>query len=347
MNERTLTTFKKHLTLGLSAVGICALAACGGVGPDGTYGAGEMAGVDGKAGAPGPAGDKGEQGETGAPGEDGLDGMGVSLLHASFRGLVDLGPDAAYEGWLIVDGEPVSTGVFHVTPDGYPTVSTFLALDYDVENAAAFVLTIEPSPDDDPAPSHTHVLGGDFGAGEELASLSVGHPAALGDDYTGASGGYILKTPSTNADDTDDRNGIWWLDPVAGPGAGFVDLPDLTDLGWRYEGWVVCDDGPISTGVFARADEADSDGAGPTAGPDALFSPPFPGQDFITTPIDLTAGCAAVLTIEPYPDNSPAPFTALKPLADDHIGYVLAPSMQLMANHADQFPTGTIVRAKR
>jgi hypothetical protein len=57
--------------------------------------------------------------------------------------------------------------------------------------ATKYVLTIEPNPDSDPAPAATHVLAGDFADSAE-AVLSVGDPAALGNDFTGAAGQFIL-----------------------------------------------------------------------------------------------------------------------------------------------------------
>jgi hypothetical protein len=56
---------------------------------------------------------------------------------------------------------------------------------------------------------------------------------------------------------------------------------------------------------------ADADGTGPDGGP------PFPGQDYITPLLSLI-GYAAVISIEPEPDNSPDPFT-LKPLIDTDV----------------------------
>ncbi|MFT4526286.1 MAG: hypothetical protein ACI85F_002458 [Bacteroidia bacterium] len=64
-----------------------------------------------------------------------------------------------------------------------------------------------------------------------------------------------------------------------------------------------------------------------------MAGPSFPGEDFLvnapsglTFPTDL-AGGTAVISIEPYPDNSASPFT-LKPLvgmistsATDHTAY--------------------------
>jgi len=99
--------------------------------------------------------------------------------------------------------------------------------------------------------------------------------------------------------------------------AGLTGLPAL-GAGWTYEGWVVDTSGgapmPYSTGTFAMADGFDSDMAGPMGG-----GPAFPGQDFVAYQggpvLDLASGdFAAVISIEPVPDNSPMPFQ-LKPLA--------------------------------
>ena len=89
-------------------------------------------------------------------------------------------------------------------------------------------------------------------------------------------------------------------------------MPTLP-VGWVYEGWVVDNnlDQPISTGTFSDENGPDSDGAGPAAGlgPALLF----PGQDFINPARNLSENHTAVISVEPVPDNSPAPFT-LKPL---------------------------------
>jgi hypothetical protein len=252
-------------------------------------------------------------------------------LTLSFTGLEDLGPSWAYEGWLIVDGAPVSTGVFTVDANGTPSATSFIVDSNNLNQASAFVLTIEPSPDSDPAPAPVHLLGGDFNNG--VANLSVGHTAALGDSFSNATGSYVLAAPSGG--DVPHVNGIWWLDPAAGPGAA-LNLPTLP-AGWVYEGWVVGSEGPISTGRFTSVSGADSDGAGPTGGPTA--APLFPGQDFVNPPTDLTDGFAAVISIEPEPDNDPAPFT-LKPLVDDPIEDVGPMTLQVMTNNANTFPTG-------
>jgi hypothetical protein len=247
---------------------------------------------------------------TGCPSDDPT----ADLLAAGF----------VYEGWLIVEGAPVPAGRFSVTEADSTTTFTVDAAAFAA--ATAYVLTIEPEPDNDPGPSPVHLLAGDLVGGE--SDLSIGHPAALGDDLTGAAGGYILMTP-TSVEATDYNQGIWWLDPSGGAPAPVLELPELP-AGWVYEGWVVVEGAPISTGTFAAGDAEDSDGPGLTAGPEG--SPPLPGQDFIDPAVDLVGG-VSVISVEPVPDTSPAPF-ALKPLVDGEIEDVGGGVVQDMANNA-------------
>ena len=256
-------------------------------------------------------------------------------LEMAFDGLEDLGSDYVYEGWLIVDASPVSTGRFSIDANGDAFPAWFVVDAYDADNAVAFVLTIEPAVGDAPAPSATHVLAGDWDG--QSALLTIGHMAALGDDFTSAAGEYILATPTTSSDPNDYAQGIWWLDPAVGPGPSLT-LPTLP-AGWAYEGWVVSGSGPISTGRFLSVSGADSDGAGATAGPDG--APPFPGQDFISPP-EFLIGYAAVITVEPEPDNSPAPF-AFKPLVDMTIDDVGMGALQAMGSNHASAPTGTVM----
>ena len=231
-------------------------------------------------------------------------GEDMSTLSLSFAGLPVLGEDFVYEGWLITADGPVTSGRF-VVEEGVDDYD--MEVDRELAEASTlFVLTIEPAVGDDPAPSMTHIVAGPIEDG--VAVLDTTHPAALGSDFTESDGGFILETPSS-ADVADDyAQGVWFLDPAAGPGPS-LDLPVLPD-GWVYEGWVVGEDGPISTGRFTDVAAADSDAGGPAAGPDG--TPPFPGQDFIDPPMDLVGG-AVVISVEPEPDDGPAPF-ALKPL---------------------------------
>jgi hypothetical protein len=229
---------------------------------------------------------------------------------------LDEATEGLYEGWAIVDGAPVSTGVFNVNdmgepiePGGGDVIESFTPAS-DITGATDIKISIEPAGDSDPGPSGLIILGGMLS--ENLADLSTGL-----EDVAGAAGCYILATPSDNhVDDMNDNEGIWWLQ-MPGPVAGLTDLPDLGPS-WVYEGWVVDVSGgmpvPYSTGTFSMADGFDSDAAGPMGG-----GPPFPGQDYVAYQggpvLDLASGdFAAVISIEPVPDNGPGPFQ-LKPLA--------------------------------
>ncbi|MFH4968422.1 hypothetical protein V8G61_09480 [Gaetbulibacter sp. M240] len=268
-------------------------------------------------------------------------GNTFSTLNLNITGLSDVGENYTYEGWIMVDGSPKTTGVFNVNASGELS-STFFSLDADdLNSATAFILTIEPFPDPDPSPSDVHVLAGDFSTNS--ATLTVSHPAALGTDFTDATGTYILATPTDGAD-TNENAGVWWIDPVDGPSAG-LDLPTLP-AGWKYEGWVVMGGVPLSTGTFTSV--SGSDDAAPYSG--AMAGPPFPGEDFLmnapdgmTFPASLM-GTTTVISVEPDPDNSPMPY-ALKPLvgavASD--AAVHTPYM-MMNNAAASNPTGTAGR---
>jgi len=277
--------------------------------------------------------------------DDDPSGPDVMTLELSFTGLEALANGFHYEGWAIVDGAPVTTGKFNVGSDGSLVTLTGAAIaggafetGMDLANASAIVITIEPSGDTDAVPAETHIVSGTVLGGS--ASLSVGDGSALGDDFTSATGAYILATP-TNGADNDENSGIWFLSLESGSPAAGLDLPTLPS-GWAYEGWAVIGGTPVTTGRFTALDAVDLDD--PFSGTEA--GPPFPGEDFLvnapaglTFPTDL-AGATAVISIEPEPDDSSAPFT-LKPLvggidaaAVDHVTYSIA-------NNASGFPTGT------
>ena len=240
-------------------------------------------------------------------------------LNLDFEGLEPLASGVHYEGWVIVGGEPISTGNFNVDDngslvdlDGNLITAPFSAPHY--ADAEAVVITIEPANDTDPAPSATKILGGPVVDG--TAELGIAFPAALGTDFVDASGRYVLATPTTAAED-DEFSGVWFIDLDGGGAIQGLDLPALND-GWVYEGWAVIDGQPVSTGRFI--DPAASDDSAIFSGPDD--SPPFPGEDFIINapeglsfPTDLRDG-TVVISVEPADDDSPAPF-ALKPLVSE------------------------------
>ncbi len=259
-------------------------------------------------------------------------------LNLNISGLEDLGSEAMYEGWIMVGGVPMSTGTFSVNSSGTMSKTSFPLDMEDLDDATAFILTIEPVPDTDPAPSAVHILAGDFSGNS--ANLSVGHGAALGNNFSTAAGKYILATP-TNGAMTDENSGIWFLDLSSGTPAVGLTLPTLP-AGWKYEGWTVIDGQPVTSGKFTAVDMVDEDDSFSSTEP----GPPFPGEDYLmnapsglTFPTDLSNG-TGVISIEPDPDNSPNPFT-LKPLvatipdmAMDHLTYD-------MSQNLGSFPTGT------
>ena len=251
-----------------------------------------------------------------------------------------------YEGWAIINGAPVTTGKFNVDTNGdvVTTSGSLIAggafdTGTDLELTTMVVITIEPAGDTDDAPAATHVMAGPISG--LSGTLTVGDGAALGDDFLGATGDFILATPTDGAM-TNENSGIWFLSLASGSPATGLNLPTLL-AGWAYEGWVVTGGQLVTTGRFTTVDMADL--AAPFSG--ATAGPPFPGEDFLMNapaglafPTDL-AGGLAVISIEPEPDDSPTPYT-LKPLmggidaaAVDHVTY----AMPNMANAT--FPTGT------
>ncbi len=261
----------------------------------------------------------------------------------NLTGLTNLGSDFVYEGWIIVGGAPKSTGTFTVDDAGVMSKSSFSVAIEDVDAATKFVLTIEPKVDADPAPSATKYLAGDFAG--NTASLGIG-PVG---DFSAASGEYILATP-TDGMMTNETSGIWWVNPTgAAPVNGLV-LPALS-AGWKYEGWVVINGQPVSTGTFTNTSATDDSDT--YSGPNSLPAPNgadgfFPGEDFLMNapsglsfPTDISGG-KAVISVEPYPDTNPKPFS-LKPLVGDIPAGGMDHVLYQMNQNLD-FPSGSVMR---
>ncbi|WP_405370674.1 MULTISPECIES: hypothetical protein [unclassified Nonlabens] len=266
-------------------------------------------------------------------------------LTLNINGLEDLGPGFAYEGWVLVNDVPVTTGVFTVDSSGNLSQTTFPVATEALDAATAFILTIEPSPDNDPAPADSKYLAGEFNNND--ASISTNFGPAPG-DFSTATGSFFLRTPTDEpagtANNGNDTNGVWLGLPGMPPTADAT-LPTLP-AGWVYEGWVIGDAGPLSTGTFTDFSAVDS-GNG-FSGTENNAGPPVPGEDFFNNlpageslPFSVV-GRNVVITVEPVPDNSPAPFT-LKPLAKIATADT-APSSQTFDNISDTFPTGTVTR---
>ncbi|WP_298883943.1 anti-sigma factor [uncultured Polaribacter sp.] len=234
-------------------------------------------------------------------------------LTIDLTGLEELGSDYVYEGWLIVDGNPVSTGTF--TSVSFP--QTYTVDINDLQTATKFVLSIEPAGETGAAalaPAATKILAGDFSG----SSANVSSTGIVG-DFSNSWGKYILATP-TDTDDTNEASGVWFLDNSNAPTlAAGLSLPTLTD-GWKYEGWVVINGTPVSTGTFTAVNAADDNAATSPYKGTTGNGPGYPGEDYVmgtaagvNFPTDLK-GATVVISVEPSPDNSAAPFT-LKPLA--------------------------------
>jgi hypothetical protein len=222
---------------------------------------------------------------------------------------------------------------------GGPVIDEFDA-GQNITAATDIKITIEPPGDPDPGPSGLVIVAGpviDLAA--DLKTDVPGREVL----ETMTTGSFILATPSDNpgVPDNDDQ-GIWFL-RMPGPAPGFMDLPAIGPS-WIYEGWVVdvsdpMNPVPYSTGTFSSAEGHDSNAAGCNGG-----GPPFPGEDFVAFQcgpvLDLDTGdFAAVISIEPVPDTTPAPFQ-LKPLAGPISTDALGRNNELSNQAADTFPTG-------
>ncbi|MEP1094445.1 MAG: anti-sigma factor [Cyclobacteriaceae bacterium] len=273
-----------------------------------------------------------------------VEGAGVTL---DIAGLENLGADFVYEGWVLVDGTPVTTGTFTVNDAKELSKTMFYAAKTDVDAATKFILTIEPAMDTDPAPSAQKLIAGDFSS--DMASLSTATAPAVG-DFSAAAGTFFLRTPTDEADDMNNGNdefGIWFGSPGAPPTANFT-LPTLGE-GWTYEGWVVTENGPLSTGTFTDFGAVDS--GNPFSSTVNNVGPPVPGEDFFvapagsmdTFPLDMR-GLTTVISVEPVPDNSTAPFL-LKPLLSMIAAdAATAPTSHDFGQNLSSLPTGSATR---
>jgi hypothetical protein len=223
-----------------------------------------------------------------------------------------------------------------VTQGGTLSQSSFEVEISDLDEATMFVLSIEPSPDSDPAPAATKLLSGTFNNGS--ASLNTG----IVGSFTSASGSFFLRSPTdeTGTNNGNDENGVWFGVPGAPPTPDF-NLPALPE-GWAYEGWVVGEMGPLTTGTFTAFDMPDN--AAPFSGI-SQPGPPVPGEDFFnnapsgeTFPLDIR-GRTVVISVEPVPDDSPAPFV-MKPLVGT-AGQETAPTIYAFDANLGSLPTGT------
>lgn len=258
-------------------------------------------------------------------------------INVDVANLPDVGPDYVYEAWIVVNGNPVSAGVFD--SDGSAFILELEASSQGIKDASSVIISMEPSPDPDPEPADTKVLVANFGTS---ATADMTTEVMSAGSFSDATGSYLLATPTTSTM-SEELSGVWFMTTDATAG---LSLPVLAD-GWVYEGWAVIQDIPVSTGTFTDPNGADS---GNTYG-GGLTEPTFPGEDFnqnapagLTFPTDLS-GSTIVVSIEPSPDNSAEPF-AFKPLvsavpqgAETLVDYV-------MTTDTSTLPTGTATKAE-
>ncbi len=278
-------------------------------------------------------------------------------VNLNIAGLEPLGDDFVYEGWLIVGGSPISTGRFTDPELKSQEVNKLL-----LEMASAYVLSIEPANetgDDLVKPAPTKLFRAEFTEGSNTAAISYKTInekfADLEVTKTEISGKFFLRTPTddtTNA--MNDEAGVWFGTPGTMPPAASLELPVLgEDSGWKYEGWAVVEvDGkmvPYSTGTFSDPKAADDNAESSEFKGNDNPGPPIPGEDFINNLEDTgfsggadLRGATIVISLEPFPDNDPKPFT-LKPLAG-MAAQETAPTAYDFGENLISFPTGTITR---
>lgn len=262
------------------------------------------------------------------------DASTTSKLNLNLTGLENLGSNYKYEGWIVVNGAPVTTGTFTVNDAGVLSKTQFDVNKTQLNSATDFVLSIEPANDTDPAPSNTKYIAGSFSGNS--ASVST----AIVGNFSASTGKYLLGTPTNG--NANPNAGVWFMDGN-GPTVG-MSLPSLNS-GWKYEGWVVSNGVVLSTGKFSNPNG--SDDASTYSG--TMTSPPFPGEDFLNNaPTGLTfpanlSGATLVISVEPFPDNSAMPFT-LKPLSHTVANPAVTGTTINMMRDLTSFPTGTVTR---
>lgn len=267
-------------------------------------------------------------------------------LTLNLTGLEDLGTNYVYEGWLMVNGSPITSGRFSVNNLGQLSQTKFSIPQDQLSKATAFILTIEPAVNDSPAPTDVHVLAGDFNGNS--GNASVGHSAALGNNFSSTSGKYILATPTDGGAMSNEESGVWFLDNSSGSPATGLNLPVLPS-GWKYEGWIVLNGTPISTGTFTSISASDDNASSSSYKGTVNIGPAFPGEDYLmnapsgfTFPTDLR-GKTVVISVEPFPDNSPAPF-AIKPLLHSVPASASVHTPISMNQNLGSLPSGSFTR---
>ncbi|AXV08351.1 hypothetical protein DVS28_a3678 [Euzebya pacifica] len=239
---------------------------------------------------------------------------------------------------LVLDGDGLPAGDYTVVVEaaGQPVASTVRF------DGGQVTVTLDATTPEDV--SRVDVHAGPSADGPALLSGTVADGTgtiepAVPVDLSGASGQYILATP-TNGSDSDERSGIWYVLIPRAPGLVLPALP----AEWVYEGWVTIDGVDVTTGRFGDpATPDDFDGFSGDQG-----GPPLPGEDFLLSPpeglsfpVDL-AGMTTFVTLEPAVDPDPAPsgLTVLSGQipadAIDHTVYDMASTVDALPSYTAQ-----------
>ncbi len=256
----------------------------------------------------------------------------ISAVELNISGLQDLGDSAWYELWLVGASGTNSVGVFSVDQQGLLSQNRFeMNLGY-LQEAMEFLLTVEE--DDVPGMRFTETLLlpdsliiVDTLLTESIyliasamiqanqAPLSIGNESVLDFDFTQAAGTYMLATPTDTM--VTETSGIWFVNDTSAAMdskmAGLT-LPKVPAR-WTYEGWVVFNGTPVSTGQFSNPMAADRQAL--YSGDSLAWGYGFPGEDFIkddlltgiTFPADLSGKQVYITLTPPHPANANVPFT--------------------------------------
>lgn len=197
------------------------------------------------------------------------------------------------------------------------------AFTYDI---VAITLESYPVDDDPDMPSPTVVASSPI---DPTQFTVLRFPA----DFSEGSGMFTIGTfsdgrwTSMGQPRSNEQSGIWFMDFESNVISGDtvetysrgLELPELPDTGYTYEGWVLLNSGDtLSTGKFLFANFQDY--ANPYMKSGTI--PNFPGEDFlinppagVTFPVNLLVGGHAIISIEPNPDNDlqkPSNFIVLR-----------------------------------
>ena len=238
---------------------------------------------------------------------------------------------ARYVLWVVAAGQAQRMGVLDEPEDGRLTGTVTLD-GLEPEAIEAVLVAVEGA---QIADEPLTLLGGVVADG--VADLAVEHDAALGAALDGASGTFLLGSPSDQT--APEQAGIWFLQVTAGGTDASLELAPPPE-GWVYEAWGTRDGITLSAGRFEAADASSFDV--PHNGPDPI--PSLPGGDFVAQPPDDVEfpwelhGATVAVSLAPADLDPGAPLVIVlkgdtPDPADHHVDYDLA--------RPQRRPTGT------